>query len=313
VNSVTENKIYHFRVKNNLAGQRLDRFLTLQPALSSFTRNRLQKLIARGLVAVDNNSVKAGYRLRHNEQVYLSVPPPEPSELIPEFIDFKILYEDSDLIVISKPPDLVVHPAAGHSSGTLVNGLLYHCDNLSGINEEMRPGIVHRLDKDTSGIMVIAKNDYSHNHLVSQFKNRTIGKKYFAILDGNPDRDSGEVIKPIGRHPVQRKKMTIQPETGREAITLWKVIERFSSSQVFVELKIKTGRTHQIRVHMASLGTPVAGDKLYGRKNKAFEIGRQMLHSSQLIFEHPRKGEIMDLKAPLWPDMLKVLEHIRNE
>ncbi len=311
----TDNDFF-FVVSADLAGRRLDQLIADRDDNGVvLTRSRIQALIRSENVRVNNQSVKkSGYRVRTGDQIIIHLPPPEPSELLPEKVDFDILFEDEDLIVVSKPPGVVVHPAHGHSHGTLVHGLLYHCRNLAGIGGEMRPGIVHRLDKDTSGAMVVAKNDMTHNGLVGQFKARSVEKRYLAVLAGVPQRISGKVVKNIGRHPVHRKKMAILDGGGREAVTGWKVLEEFSSRFSFVSLRLETGRTHQIRVHMASLGCPVAGDTLYGGKkhgSSTLDIDRQCLHSFSLSFDHPKTMERLSFTAPLWPDIEKVLERLR--
>lgn len=293
--------------------KRLDQFISDLNDVSQLTRSRIQALIKTGNIFVNNSPSKAGYRVKTSDCIRIVLPPPEPSVLIPEKIDFLPLHEDNDLIVLSKPPGLVVHPAHGHSEGTLVHGLLHHCQDLSGIGGELRPGIVHRLDKDTSGIMIVAKNDKAHNSLIGQFKGRKVEKRYLAILAGVPLQIDGQVDLPIGRHPVHRKKMSVLPDAGRESLTYWHVIEKFKQFS-FVGLKLATGRTHQIRVHMASLGCPVAGDELYGWK-KAFKdyiIPRQCLHSYFLSFFHPVTGEKMTFTAPLWPDIENFLFWLRN-
>ena len=215
--------------------------------------------------------------------------------------------------MLSKPPGVVVHPACGHQSGTLVHGLLFHCDNLSGISGEERPGIVHRLDKDTSGAMVVAKNDLAHHGLIEQFKARTIKKQYRAILSGHLATLSGRIDSPIGRHSIHRKKMAVRPQNGREAVTTWKIKTTYTAPFTFVELGLETGRTHQIRVHMASLGYPVAGDSLYGKPtplDKELGIIRQCLHSYSLSFTHPRNGTHIKCIAPLWPDIQAVIDNL---
>jgi len=294
-------------------GQRLDLFLVRHQELADYSRAFLQGLIREGRVLANGVQPKSGYRVQTGDRIVLTIPPVAPSVLEPEQVAFDILFEDEDLVVLSKPPGVVVHPAAGHQTGTLVHGLLYHCDNLSGISGEERPGIVHRLDKDTSGVMVIAKNDLAHRSLVEQFKARTVEKCYQAILDGRVSPSAGRIDSPIGRHPVHRKKMAVCRLGGREAATNWQVLEAFAQPFTFVALRLETGRTHQIRVHMASLGFPVAGDPLYGGRNSASEalgIHRQCLHSHTLAFRHPRHGEMVRCTAPLWPDMAGVLERL---
>ncbi|MFH1020619.1 MAG: RluA family pseudouridine synthase, partial [Pseudomonadota bacterium] len=247
-------------------GQRLDLYLASQFDREGLTRSRIQQLIRADMVLVNETPRKAKYLLQAGDRLTVTIPPQAPSELVGEPVAFVALHEDDDLIVLAKPPGIVVHPASGHSSATLVHGLLYHCGGLSGINGELRPGIVHRLDKDTSGVMVVAKSDFAHQALADQFKRREVKKIYQALVDGKPAFQSGRVDLPIGRHPVHRKKMAIR-EDGREAVTNWRVLERFSLGLTLLELGLETGRTHQIRVHMAALSYPVAGDPVYGRKN----------------------------------------------
>jgi len=305
--------------QNNLfiverGGQRLDLYLASQFDHEGLTRSRIQQLIRAEMVLVNEIPRKAKYLLQAGDRLTVTIPPQIPSELIAEPVAFDALYEDDDLIVLAKPPGVVVHPAAGHSSATLVHGLLHHCGGLSGINGELRPGIVHRLDKDTSGVMVVAKSDFAHQALADQFKRRQVKKIYQALVDGKPTMQSGRVDLPIGRHPVHRKKMAIR-EDGREAVTNWRVLERFVQGLTLLELGLETGRTHQIRVHMAALSCPVAGDSVYGRKNPLYlEMGitRQCLHAHTLAFSHPRTGENLQFTAPLWPDMLYTLELLRQ-
>lgn len=258
--------------------------------------------------------LKAGTPLKGGDRVALRVPPPEPSELTSEEIFFIPIFEDQDILVLAKPPGLVVHPAGGHRQGTLVHGLLHHCRNLSGISGELRPGIVHRLDKDTSGCLVVAKNDLAHRELVHQFKERKVKKVYQALLRGTLRGESGRVDLPIGRHPVQRKKMAAPREGGRAAVTHWRVLRRFAAGYTLVAIRLETGRTHQIRVHMAALGCPLAGDQLYGRqrgegaRDRTYGIKRQWLHAARLAFGHPRDGRPMQFVAPLWPDLQTSLD-----
>ena len=295
-------------------GQRLDQYLASRFEREGLTRSRIQQLIRSGMVLVNGIPLKAKHILQAGDALTVTIPPQLPSHLIPEQVDFITLHEDEDLIVLIKPPGIVVHPAAGHSTATLVHGLLHHCGGLSGINGELRPGIVHRLDKDTSGVMVVAKTDYAHQALAAQFKEREVTKIYQALVDGRPIGESGRVSLPIGRHPVHRKKMAIR-EDGREAVTNWRVLERFAQGLALLELGLETGRTHQIRVHMAALSHPVAGDPVYGRKNPCYhELGitRQCLHAHTLAFSHPRTGEDLRFTAPLWPDMLQALELLRQ-
>jgi 23S rRNA pseudouridine1911/1915/1917 synthase len=297
-------------------GQRLDSFLADELIDDSLSRSRIKELLSAGHILVNGNVAKPSYRLRIDDELEVRIPPLIPLELTPEKVEFTIIYEDDDLIVISKPPGLVVHPACGHQAGTLVHGLLYHCDNLSGISGVERPGIVHRLDMDTSGVMIVAKNDKSHQGLVAQFKGREVDKIYRAILDGVPDQRMGRLTQPIGRHQTNRRKMAINERQGKSAITNYHVLETLAHNMSYIEVRLETGRTHQIRVHMAALGFPIAGDALYGkRKRKLYEelaITRQCLHSYALGFTHPASGERLNFVAPLWPDMANTLDLLRD-
>ncbi|MBA3016017.1 MAG: RluA family pseudouridine synthase [Proteobacteria bacterium] len=295
-------------------GQRLDQFLAQHAALFSgdFSRAMFQELIVKKKVLVNDLVRKNNYRVRTHELIQVSVPAPIPSELVPEPVEFTLVYEDDYILVLSKPPGIVVHPACGNLTGTLVHGLLHHCTGLSGINGQIRPGIVHRLDKDTSGVMVVAKNDEAHHSLSSQFKNKTAKKTYYALLDGVPSGKEGKICSSIGRHPVNRKKMAVVAETrGKAAVTNWKVMTRFDHNLLWAEIGIETGRTHQIRVHMASIGLPVAGDAVYGKKNDKYNdlgIKRQCLHASRLSFSHPATNQQVTYVAELSPDLAGVLE-----
>ena len=296
-------------------GQRLDLFLVQQLREVNVTRSRVRSLIQAGDVLVNGKACKAGYTIHRHDIISVSIPPPKQIGLVPEKVFFQVLYEDDDLLVLSKPPGTVVHPACGHDEGTLVHGLLYHCDDLSGISGELRPGVVHRLDKDTSGVMVVAKNDQVHHALVEQFKGRAVEKIYQAIVVGRLTSLEGRIDLPIGRHPVNRKKMTVRENGGREAVTHWRVLEVFDDGFTYVEVRLETGRTHQIRVHMAAIGHPVAGDQLYGRKKQALEkfgIVRQCLHAYSLAFTHPVTGENLIFTAPLWQDMQRTLDLLRD-
>jgi 23S rRNA pseudouridine1911/1915/1917 synthase len=304
---------FHFVVTPDLSGKRLDLLVADLDISSELTRSRIQQLIRSGNILVDDAIRKTGYRVRTDEAIIVRVPPPEPTSLMPRELDFAVLYEDDDVIVLSKPPGLVVHPSHGHLQETLVHGLLHRCRNLSGIGGELRPGIVHRLDKDTSGIMIAAKNDLAHQSLLKQFKGRTVEKIYLALLAGAPGSRNGRMAAAIGRHPVHRKKMAVLQNGGRESVTNWEVLEYFDRFS-FVRLRLETGRTHQIRVHMAAMGCPIAGDPVYGGKNKVagLPIERQCLHSSSLAFDHPRSGQRLFFTAPLWPDMENILRLLRS-
>jgi 23S rRNA pseudouridine1911/1915/1917 synthase len=289
-------------------GKRIDVFLAAE---SDYTRSYIKKLIVDGLVFVNGKTVKPSYKVKENDKVVVNIPEAEKIDVLPENMPLDILYEDDDIIVINKPQGMVVHPAPGNYSGTLVNALLYHCKNLSGINGILRPGIVHRLDKDTSGVMVIAKNDKAHISLSNQIKERSVFKKYVAIVEGVIKDENGKIEAPIGRHPVDRKKMAVI-EDGRYALTLYKVLERFNENTL-VEAVIKTGRTHQIRVHMAYIGHPVVGDPVYGFKKQKFKLEGQALHSRVLGFIHPTKGVYMEFEAPLPEYFVRLIEILRNK
>ncbi len=284
-------------------GERVDRFLaSYQEDLS---RSFVQKIIKEGKVFVDGKKVKASYRLNEGQEIKLEIPPPQPIKLIPQNIPLKILFEDQWLIVINKQPDLVVHPAAGHPDGTLVNALLFHCRDLEGIGGKLRPGIVHRLDRDTSGVMVVSKTDKTHAHLIKAFKNREVNKTYLAIVRGGFSRSEGWIDIPIGRHPQQRKRMACGVVGGREAQTFFKVLGQ-SGDNTLLELKPRTGRTHQLRVHLSFIGNPILGDKVYAGKQLATAAPRQMLHSFKLEFFHPFLEKTMAFKAPPWEDFIKI-------
>ncbi len=301
-----------YSVESEEAGQRLDHFLARR--YSDQSRSFLHKLIGKGDVLVDGQIVKSGYRLRINDTIAVDFPLPQPSSIIPEQIYFPVLFEDEHLLVISKPPGLVVHPANGHHVGTLVHGLLYRCKNLPTIDIG-RPGIVHRLDKETSGVMLVAKTEHALRTLMGDFKDRKIQKTYHALLLRSPREHDGRIVAPIGRHSVDRKKMALRPDHGKYAATSWHVIECFANGWCLAEIGIETGRTHQIRVHMASLNAPVAGDLLYGgtvdRKTEV-KPSRQMLHASTLHFSHPFSGQKLSFTAPLWEDMQSLLDTLRR-
>lgn len=292
------------------SGERIDVFLARKyPEMS---RSHLQKLITAEEVLINGKSRKANYKLSEGELVSLCLPEPEVINISPENIPLDILYEDSDIIVINKPRGMVVHPAAGVTTGTLVNALLAHCDDLSGINGVIRPGIVHRLDKDTSGVMVAAKNDAAHINLSEQIKNKTAKRVYWAIVFGNIKESSGTINGDIGRNPNDRQKMAIVTANGKPATTKFKVLERFGQ-YTLIECRLLTGRTHQIRVHMTSIGHPLVGDPKYGRGKSPFKIQGQALHSLNLTLVHPKTGEEMIFEAPLPEDMKKILSAMRSK
>lgn len=313
---MSTDRIIELATQEDCRGLRLDQFLATRLALDGVSRSSLQTLVRDGRVLVDRMPRKSGFRLQGGETITVAIPPATPTELQPEQIAFEVLYEDRHLLVLTKPPGVVVHPAAGHDTGTLVHGLLHHCDGLSGIGGELRPGIVHRLDKDTSGVLVVAKNDTAHRILAAAFKARQVKKTYMAILEGTLPSPEGRVTLPIGRHAVDRKKMAADVKGGREALTQWRVLEAFRAGFTFVELQLNTGRTHQIRVHMAAMGAPVAADPLYGRKNSKantrYGVHRQCLHAYRLAFAHPETGVWLEFVAPLPPDMAGLLDALRS-
>lgn len=284
--------------------QRLDAFLAqVAPELS---RSGAQKLIEQGNVLLNGKKCKKNDRLAPGDQVSVTIPEPVQTDILPREIPLEIVYEDEDVLVINKPKGLVVHPAPGHQDDTLVNGLMYAMgDNLSGINGELRPGIVHRIDKDTSGLLAVAKNDYAHTMLASQLKDHSMARTYEAIVCGSFREDSGTVDAPIGRHPTDRKKMCVTQRMGRNAVTHWEVVQRYRG-YTHVRCRLETGRTHQIRVHMAHLGCPLTGDFLYGQENKNL-IGRPALHSAELFLTHPITGEPMHWQVPLPEDMAALM------
>ena len=280
--------------------------------MPDITRSYLQKLLKDGSVQMNGKPVKASTKTAVGAVIALTIPEPEEPEILPENIPLDILYEDSDVILINKPKAMVVHPAAGHYTGTLVNALMYHCrGDLSGINGVLRPGIVHRIDKDTTGVLIVCKNDRAHNALAEQLKEHSITRKYRAIVCGNLKEDEGTVDAPLSRHPQDRKKMAIVRSGGKRAVTHYRVLERFGND-TYIECQLETGRTHQIRVHMASLGHPLLGDEIYGRAKSPFKLEGQTLHAMVLGFIHPTTGEYMEFEAPLPEYFEKLLEKLRK-
>jgi 23S rRNA pseudouridine1911/1915/1917 synthase len=303
--------------------KRLDHFLVEQGL--PYSRSRLKKWIEEGRITVNGRREKGGYRLKIGDRLLIE-PEADPVSmpLIPEEIPLTVCFEDRDLLVLEKPAGLVVHPAAGNYRGTLVHALLHHCRDLSGIGGVYRPGIVHRLDKDTSGLMVVAKNDAAHQHLVRQFQQGRVIKEYQALVWGVPTAPSGRIARPIGRHPRQRKKMAVDAPRGKEAVTEWRVLERFPQGISWLKLILKTGRTHQIRVHLSFLGWPVVGDPLYGGTKqirpltrsfpglKEVTVTRQLLHASRLAFFHPTNENFLDFSSVLPEDMQSLLRFLRQ-
>ena len=295
-----------FNVESNKTGERLDVFL--QNELPLFSRSHIKNMIENDCVFVNSKKVKSGYKLKEDDKIDVTIKEPEKISTEEEDIPFDIVYEDDDVVVVNKPQGLVVHPCASTKSGTLVNGLLHRIKNLSGINGVLRPGIVHRLDKDTSGLLVVAKNDKAHIALQEQIKNKTCKRIYLAVLEGNLKDDSGEIITKIARDKKDRKKMAVA-DVGREAITDYKVLEHFKNASL-VMFSLKTGRTHQIRVHCKYLGHPIVGDKLYGKEVKG--LNGQLLHAVRLSFIHPTTKEEMTFEAPLPEYFEKYLEKLRK-
>lgn len=293
-----------------VTGERLDKFLAEE--LSEMSRSHIQKLIKDGHISVNQKPVKANYKLSAGDEITVSVPEPEIPDILPEDIPLDIIYEDDDILVVNKPKGMVVHPAPGHYSGTLVNAIMYHCrDNLSGINGVTRPGIVHRIDMDTTGSLLICKNDRAHQSLAEQLKEHSITRKYHAIVHGNLKEDTGTVNAPIGRHPVDRKKMSVNAPNSRHAVTHYRVLERFGN-YTYIECQLETGRTHQIRVHMSSIGHPILGDTVYGPAKPAFKLEGQTLHAKVLGIVHPTTGEYMEFDAPLPKYFVNLLKNLKK-
>ena len=291
-------------------GERLDAFLAR--SVPDLTRSAAQRLLERGAVTLRGRAAKKNDKTRLGDSLTVCLPEPQPVDLVPQNIPLDVIYEDDDVIVVNKPVGLLVHTAPGHPDGTLVNALLYHCGtSLSGINGELRPGIVHRIDRDTSGLIVAAKNDRAHLALAAQLQDHSLARVYEAVAVGGFREDCGTVDAPIGRHPVDRKKMAVDRKNGREAVTHWSVLARYPG-YTHVECRLETGRTHQIRVHLASIGHPLLGDTVYGSKKPWPGLAGQCLHARRLRFVHPSTGEPLELECPLpdwFRDVLEKLEH----
>lgn len=299
-----------FTIKQEESSVRIDRYLAEQ--CPEFSRSYLQKLLKEQKVTADGRPVKANYKIQPGAEIQVEIPDMEVPDIRPEDIPLDILYEDEHLLVVNKPKGMVVHPAAGHTEGTLVNAVMAHCgDNLSGINGVLRPGIVHRIDKDTTGALVICKEDAVHRDLAEQLKEHSIKRRYRAIVQGNLKEDEGTIEGPIGRHPTDRKKMAINYKNGKDAVTHYKVLERFGQ-YTYIECRLETGRTHQIRVHMTSIGHPLLGDTVYGSFKNPFHLQGQTLHAMILGFRHPVTGEYIEFEAPLPDYFLKLLEKLRK-
>ena len=298
-------------VDTDANNMRIDRFISER--MSDTSRSYIQKLIKDERVTVDSKVVKSNYKVKEGEWVEIVLPEPVSLDIEAENIPLDILYEDSDVLLVNKPKDMVVHPSAGHVTGTLVNALLYHCkDSLSSINGVMRPGIVHRIDKDTTGILIICKNDKAHNCIAEQLKVHSITRRYHALVWNNVTDDTGTVDAPIGRHPVDRKKMAINHKNGKHAVTHYKVLERFGQ-YTYIQCELETGRTHQIRVHMASIGHPLVGDPVYGPAKQPFKTDGQMLHAKVFGFIHPSTNEYMEFETDLPEYFQLILEKLRNK
>lgn len=296
-----------YTIEEQNAGERIDKALSSLHA--EWSRSQIGNWITDGLVKVNGAEVKAKYKVKAGDVVEIDVPEAEPLEIVAEDLDLEIIYEDADVLVVNKPRGMVVHPAPGHTSGTLVNGLMHHCKDLSGINGVMRPGIVHRIDKDTTGLLMVAKNDVAHESLVNQLVNKTVTRKYTALVHGHIAHDKGTIDAPIGRDQKDRQKQAVV-DSGKHAVTHFQVIERFGD-YTLVECRLETGRTHQIRVHMNYIGFPLVGDPKYGPK-KTIDFGGQVLHAGVLGFEHPVTGEYLEFSVPLPEDFEQLLQSLRQ-
>lgn len=302
---------FNIEASNEWIGRRIDKVLS--EYFEDYSRSFIKKLFDDDLILVNGKKSKPGYNIKNGDILDISVPDPIDIQIVPENIPLDIIYEDNDVILINKPKGMVVHPAPGHYSGTLVNGLMYHFgDSLSGINGEIRPGIVHRIDMDTTGVLVVCKNDAVHRILSEQLHEHSITRKYYAIVHGNLTADDGTVDAPIGRSPKDRKKMAVNTRNGRRAVTHYHVIERFGGKYTYIECQLETGRTHQIRVHMASLGHPILGDEVYGPKKCPFKLQGQTLHAGVLGFIHPSTGEYVEFTAELPGYFEKLISILRE-
>ncbi|NLL76743.1 MAG: RluA family pseudouridine synthase [Clostridiales bacterium] len=302
------NRQFRFQITEEMEEERIDKCLSM--LIDSLSRSYIQKLLKDGQVTVNEVAVKANYRVKSDDEICFELPAAEEPDILPEDIPLNILYEDEDLLVVNKPKGMVVHPAAGHCSKTLVNAVMFHCHGeLSGINGVMRPGIVHRIDRDTTGSVIICKNDYAHNHIANQLKEHSIVRKYHALCYGVIDEEEGTINAPIGRHPTDRKRMAVNDKNGKYAVTHYRVLNRFRG-YTYIECILETGRTHQIRVHMASIGHPLLGDEVYANSRKSpFKLEGQCLHAKILGFIHPRSLKYIETDAPL-PDYFQHLLEI---
>ncbi|EEM10100.1 Uncharacterized RNA pseudouridine synthase ylyB [Bacillus pseudomycoides] len=300
-------EVVQVTVTEEQKSERIDKFLA--GVNNEWSRSQVQQWIKDGVVTVNGNAIKGNYKVKVNDEIAVAIPDPEELDILPEDMNLEIYYEDADVLVVNKPRGMVVHPAPGHTSGTLVNGLMHHCTDLSGINGVMRPGIVHRIDKDTSGLLMVAKNDMAHESLVNQLVAKTVTRRYKAIVHGVIPHDKGTIDAPIGRDKKDRQSMTVD-ENGKHAVTHFQVLERFKDFTL-VECRLETGRTHQIRVHMKYIGYPLAGDPKYGPK-KTLDINGQALHAGILGFDHPRTGEYIEFEAPVPAVFEEVLNVLRK-
>lgn len=296
---------YRFVISEELEDERIDK--CLQVLIDSLSRSYIQKMIKDGNLMVNGKAVKSSYLVKTDDSIEFTVPDAVEPDILAEDIPLDILYEDEDLLIVNKPKGMVVHPAAGHATGTLVNAIMFHCkDHLSGINGVLRPGIVHRIDKDTTGSLVVCKNDMTHENIAEQLKVHSITRKYRAIVLGNIKEEDGTVDAPIARSPQDRKKMAIRPD-GKNAVTHYKVLERFRD-YTYIECQLETGRTHQIRVHMASIGHPLLGDEVYSNQKSKYHLEGQTLHAYILGFLHPRTGDYIEVTAPIPEYFIHLLE-----
>ncbi len=308
---MAKDREYTFFVPEPEQAIRLDRFLAGQ--LPELSRSYIQKLVRENASVNGKKASKPGEMIKGGDLVALTVPAPEMLDIQPQKMDLNIVYEDGDVLIVNKPKDMVVHPSAGHPDHTLVNGLLYHCkDDLSSINGVMRPGIVHRIDKDTTGLLIVCKNDKAHQSIADQLKVHSITRKYHAIVYNNLKDDTGTVDAPIGRHPTDRKKMAVNYKNGKDAVTHYKVLERFGKF-TYIECSLETGRTHQIRVHMASIGHPLLGDNVYGPAKQPYKLQGQVLHAKVFGFIHPSTGEYLEFDSQLPDYFEELLEKLRKE
>ena len=298
-----------YKIEQKDEKKRVD--LVLSEYLKQYSRNYIQRLISESFIKVNNHNVKTSYKVLAGDNIEIFIPKLVKETILPENIPIDIVYEDDDILIVNKKQGMVVHPAAGNFTGTLVNALLYHCKTLSNINGEFRPGIVHRIDKDTSGILIITKNNKSHINIAKQLKDHLVRRKYIALTEGVIKVDKATINFPIGRHPINRKEMTVNIKNGRTAITQFKVLKRYTKNTL-IEVLLHTGRTHQIRVHMKHIGHPLVGDMVYGFKKQKFKLGGQLLHAQELGFVHPTTGKYVDFEVELPEYFIKVIELLKS-